>query len=314
MTDSTESKTASKHKIVVCRDLGKEAMSLLHNSGHVIVAWEKDTPPPREWVLENVQAARGICVMMADKVDEELLAAVADIAVLLVLMTMRRIGEALQVVQEGRWPQTPWSPFLLTGPALTRPSLTIGFLGFGRISHCTLERLLAFTQPRNSAHAPRCIYTSSRSRSNQQDIDNQYTQQFGVATRRVEADVLAKESDVLIILCSLNEDTKGMVNAAFLEKMKSDAALINVARGPIVDSAALAAALEKGHLCGAGLDVIDGEPNIPRDHPLVMNPRCVVLPHVGSASDMSRNGMANLCVTNVLAGVAGEEMPSELRS
>ncbi|KAJ9094270.1 hypothetical protein QFC21_006096 [Naganishia friedmannii] len=342
MIKSSESKSASlKHKIVVCRDLGKEAMSLLYSSDHEIVAWEKDSPPPRKWVLENVQGASGICVMMVDKVDESLLDAagpslkvvstfsvgydhfdmaavrarnirvgytpnvlndaVADIAVLLVLMTMRRIGEAIQIVQEGRWPETPWSPFLLTGPALTKPSLTIGFLGFGRISHCTLERLLAFTQPRKSAHAPRCIYTSSRVRSNQQEIDNEYTEQFGIATRRVEVDVLARESDILIILCSLNKDTKGMVNEAFLEKMKSDAVLINVARGPIVDSTALATALENGHLCGAGLDVIDGEPNIPRDHPLVLNPRCVVLPHVGSASDMSRTGMAKLCKQQVYA-------------
>jgi glyoxylate/hydroxypyruvate reductase len=145
-------------------------------------------------------------------------------------MTMRRIGEALQVVQEGQWPQTPWSPFLLTGPALTKPSLTIGFLGFGRISHFTLERLLAFTQPRKSAHAPRCLYTSSRIRPNQQEIDDEYSERFGVETRHVEADVLARESDVLIILCSLNEDTKGMVNEDFLAKMKSDAVLINVAR------------------------------------------------------------------------------------
>lgn len=143
---------------------------------------------------------------------------------------MRRIGEALQIVHEGRWPQTPWSPFLLTGPALTRPSLTIGFLGFGRISHCTLDRLLAFTQPRTSSHPPRCIYTSSRARSNQREIDDDYTKRFGVVTERVEADVLARESDVLIVLCSLNEDTKGMVDAGFLEKMKSNAVLINVAR------------------------------------------------------------------------------------
>ncbi|KAJ9112887.1 hypothetical protein QFC19_000442 [Naganishia cerealis] len=348
----SQTKSAGKRKIVVCRDLGKDAMTMLNSSGHEIVAWERDTPPSREWVLRNVNGASGVCVMMADAVNDELLEAagpslkivstfsvgydhfdiaavkakgirvgytpnvlndsVADTAVLLVLMAMRRVGEALQVVQEGRWPQTPWSPFLLTGPALTRPSLTIGFLGFGRISHCTLERLLAFTQPRDSPHHPSCVYTSSRIRSNQQEIDNEYTARFGVPTRRVEADVLARESDVLIILCSLNEDTKGMVNETFLEKMKRDAVLINVARGPIVDSVALAAALEKGHLCGAGLDVIDGEPNIPANHPLVLNPRCIVLPHIGSASDMSRGSMADLCVRNVLAGVEGKEMPAEL--
>lgn len=145
-------------------------------------------------------------------------------------MAMRRVGEGIKLVQDGHWPQTPWSPFLLTGPALSRPSLTIGFLGFGRISHCTLQRLLAFTQPATSAYPPRCIYTSSRARPNQGEIDAEHTRRFGVSVKRVEADVLAAESDVLIVLCSLNEDTKGMVDEAFLNLMKRDSVLINVAR------------------------------------------------------------------------------------
>lgn len=155
---------------------------------------------------------------------------VADTAILLVLMAMRRAGEAIRIVQDGKWPQTPWSPFLLTGPALSRPSLTIGFLGFGRISHCTLQRLLAFTQSPTSEHPPRCIYTSSHARPNQERIDEEYSRQFGVSTRRVEADVLAAESDVLIVLCTLNEKTKGMVDSKFLNRMKNDSVLINVAR------------------------------------------------------------------------------------
>jgi glyoxylate/hydroxypyruvate reductase len=155
---------------------------------------------------------------------------VADTAVLLVLMAMRRAGEAIRIVQDGKWPETPWSPFLLTGPALSRPSLTIGFLGFGRISHCTLQRLLAFTQSPTSDRPPRCIYTSSHARPEQQQIDEEYTLQFGISTKRVDADVLAAESDVLIILCTLNEKTKGMVNSAFLNSMKKDSVVINVAR------------------------------------------------------------------------------------
>lgn len=246
-------------------------------------------------------------------------------------MAMRRAGEAIRIVQDGKWPQTPWSPFLLTGPALSRPSLTIGFLGFGRISHCTLQRLLAFTQSPTSEHPPRCIYTSSHVRPDQQQIDEDYSRQFGVSTRRVEADLLADESDVLIVLCTLNEKTKGMVDGAFLNRMKKDSVLINVARvstfdtfhpirqesnpriqGPIVDSNALAEALQQGKIFAAGLDVIDGEPNIPADHPLVREPRCVVLPHIGSADRESRSQMALLCAKNVLAGVNGMEMPAEL--
>ncbi|KAI5449812.1 hypothetical protein NCC49_004024 [Naganishia albida] len=352
MSATAASTSEAKHKIVVCRDMGEDAMGLLQRSGHEIVAWNDASPPPRSWVLDNVKGAAGICVMMADKVDDELLDAagpslkvvstfsvgydhfdtsalrnrriraghtpkvlndaVADTAVLLVLMAMRRAGEAIRIVQDGKWPQTPWSPFLLTGPALSRPSLTIGFLGFGRISHCTLQRLLAFTQSPMSEHPPRCIYTSSHVRPDQQQIDADYSRQFGVSTRRVEADLLADESDVLIVLCTLNEKTKGMVDGAFLNRMKKDSVLINVARGSIVDSNALAEALQQGKIFAAGLDVIDGEPNIPADHPLVREPRCVVLPHIGSADRESRSQMALLCAKNVLAGVNGMEMPAEL--
>ncbi|GHJ85872.1 hypothetical protein NliqN6_2274 [Naganishia liquefaciens] len=350
---SPSSGSPAKGKIVVCRDMGKEAMGILKHSGYELVVWPETTPPPRSWVLDNVKDAAGICVMMADRVDDELLDAagpnlkvvstfsvgydhfdtmaikarniraghtpgvlndaVADTAVLLVLMAMRRAGEAIKLVQDGQWPQTPWSPFLLTGPALSRASLTIGFLGFGRISQCTLHRLLAFTQPPTSATPlPRCIYTSSRARSNQGEIDQEHTRKFGVEVTRVEAQVLAAQSDVLIVLCSLNESTKGMVNEAFLNLMKRDSVLINVARGPIVDSDALANALRDSKIFAAGLDVIAGEPNIPADHPLVLEPKCVVLPHIGSADRESRNGMAVLCARNVVAGVEGAAMPAEL--
>jgi glyoxylate/hydroxypyruvate reductase len=147
---------------------------------------------------------------------------------------MRRAGESIKLVQDGKWPQTPWSPFLLTGPALSRPNLTIGFLGFGRISHCTLQRLLAFTKTPGTEGPPRCIYTSSRVREDQGEIDNGLTKRFGVEVRRVEKEVLARESDVLIVLCSLNEETKGMVNEEFLGLMKRDSVLINVARVSLI--------------------------------------------------------------------------------
>lgn len=129
----------------------------------------------------------------------------------------------------------------------------------------------------------------------------------------MEVDELAKESDVLIVLCSLNESTKGLVNADFLKKMKTKSVLVNTARGGIVDSNALAHALDQGTIFGAGLDVVDGEPNIQADHVLLKQPRCIVLPHIGSASDDARKAMADLCARNAIAGVRQSEMPSELK-
>ncbi|KAG7528526.1 hypothetical protein FFLO_06082 [Filobasidium floriforme] len=344
----------SRAKIVVCRDMGEKAMGLLTASDHEVVVFPgSPDPPPRSWVLENIKGAAGICVMMADKANQELLDAagpslkvvstfsvghdhidvnalqardvrlgytpdvlndaVADLTVMLALMAMRRAKEGMDIVHKSQWPQTHWSPFLLTGPSFSRPKLTLGFLGFGRISHSVLSRFLSFTLPASHPDAPKVIYTSSHRRPEQDSIDAEYTKRFGVEVKWVEKEELARESDVLIVLCNLNESTKGIVGKEFLSNMKETAVLVNTARGAVVDSHALAEALDQGKLFAAGVDVVDGEPNVKADHPLVKQPRCVVLPHVGSATWDSREGMALLCAKNVLAGVQGEELPAELK-
>lgn len=105
-------------------------------------------------------------------------------------------------------------------------------------------------------------------------------------------DELAKECDFLIICCAQTPSTIGLINATFLSKMKKNAYLINTARGPIVDSNALAAAIEAGTIAGAGLDVVTGEPMITADHPLVKDQRVVLLPHIGSATLETRGLMS----------------------
>lgn len=137
---------------------------------------------------------------------------------------------------------------------------------------------------------------------------------------------VAKESDVLFVCCALSEETKNLVNAEFLAKMKSTAVIVNTARGPIIDSDALATALKKEKLLGAGLDVLTNEPNIGADHPLgefafigwigsdhslVTEPRAIVLPHIGSATVETRGLMAEEAVKNVLAALEGTEMVNE---
>lgn len=128
-----------------------------------------------------------------------------------------------------QWPKRPWAPFQNTGPALSHPSLTIGFLGFGRISQSVLSRLLAFTSSDPSTPA-RAIYTSSRRRPNQAELDAELTNRFGVEVKYVDKEELAKESDVLVVLCDLNEGTKGLVGKEFLAGMKETAVLVNCAR------------------------------------------------------------------------------------
>ncbi|ORX36051.1 hypothetical protein BD324DRAFT_646148 [Kockovaella imperatae] len=236
--------------------------------------------------------------------------AVADITVMLVLMTMRRVEEGIALVKEGGWPKLPWAPFVLCGPTISHPSLNIGFLGFGRISQAALSRLLAFT---NKEHPPTIQYVSSRERPDQKEIDEKFSKEFGVIVKRVEKEQLAAESDIVIVLCDQNKNTIDLVNKAFLSKMKKTAILVNCARGPIVNSEDLAEALENGTIYAAGLDVITGEPHVGPDHPLVKLKNCVVLPHMGSADIDTRKAMASLCVRNAIAGAKGEALVAEVK-
>jgi glyoxylate/hydroxypyruvate reductase len=114
---------------------------------------------------------------------------------------------------------------------------------------------------------------------------------------------LAAESDFLIVTCALTPSTTNLIDADFLAQMKPTAYVINTARGPVVDSFALASAVSEGKLAGAGLDVVTGEPNITADHPLVQEHRITLLPHIGSATLETRGEMARQSAVNVLAGL-----------
>ncbi|KAK4685110.1 hypothetical protein P7C73_g5046, partial [Tremellales sp. Uapishka_1] len=236
--------------------------------------------------------------------------AVADITTMLVLMTMRRVEEGVQLVKSGEWPSLPWGPFVMCGPSISADNLTISFLGFGRISHEVLKRLLVFT---SKSSPPTILYHSSRARENQADLDADFSRDFGLSVKRVEVDELAAKADILVVLCSMNKDTINLVNSTFLQKMKKSAILVNAARGPIVNSEDLAEALDNGTIYGAGLDVITGEPHVKADHPLVLSKRCVVLPHMGSADFDTRKKMASLCVRNAIAGASQVVLPAEVK-
>jgi len=115
---------------------------------------------------------------------------------------------------------------------------------------------------------------------------------------------------VIFICVPGGKETRGLVGEDFLRRMKSTAVLVNTARGGVVDEDALAKALKERWIWGAGVDVVFGEPNVGGEHVLVKEPRCVVLPHVGSATVQTRNDMARLAVGNALVGV-GDERDSD---
>ncbi|KAL5536682.1 hypothetical protein ACEPAF_505 [Sanghuangporus sanghuang] len=246
--------------------------------------------------------------------------AVADLALMLALMASRNAKYAMQVVHDGQWPNCPWTPFGFCGPQISTipneispekfsPGKTVGFFGFGRIAHATLARLIPFGI-RNF------IYTSNSSPSPESaERDAKLAASHGLpadAIKRVSVEELASKSDVLFILAPGGPTTYHAIDATFLSRMKPTSVLVNPGRGTIVDSDALAEALREGKIWGAGLDVVEGEPNIPADHPLVREPRCVVIPHIASATTETRIGIGRLAAYNAIGGVLGEEMPSEL--
>ncbi|KAI0287116.1 hypothetical protein BC826DRAFT_1099168 [Russula brevipes] len=317
-----------------------------------IVAWPEDRKCERSWLLDKISGAAGVIVMLSDKIDEEFLEragpnlkvvsttsvgfehvdlhalhrrkvrlgytpdvltdAVADTSVMLALMAGRNAGAGVTLVKEGKWPSFNFAPFFFTGPQLSTsplsPTRTVGFLGFGRIAQATLARLAAF----GITH---CIYASNPSSPRDAALEAALTAQHAPplrAVRRVGLDELARASDVLFVLAPGGAPTRHVVDAAFLRKMKPRAVLVNTARGTLVDSDALALALREEWIWGAGLDVVEGEPHIGADHPLVREPRCVIVPHIGSATFETRLGMVDLAARNALAGIDEEAMPAEL--
>ncbi|EED84953.1 predicted protein [Postia placenta Mad-698-R] len=329
----------SRPKVVVARNLGPDVMPLFNRSDLDVVAWHSETEAcGRKWLLENIVGASGVLVMLADKVagpklrivstmsvgyehvdlqqltdrgvrlgytPDVLTDAVADLSIMLALMAGRNSRETMSV-----WPSYPWSPFAFCGPQLSanwlHPTRTAGFIGFGRIAQATLARLVPF----GFTH---CLYTGNPASAPTPERDATLARTLGVeSVRRVALAELARESDVVFVLAPGAPSLRHVVDAAFLRGMKKTAVLVNTARGTLVDSDALALALREGWLWGAGIDVVEGEPHVGADHPLVKEPRCVVLPHIGSATTETRLGMATMAAKNLISGVLGDTMPAEL--
>lgn len=165
---------------------------------------------------------------------------------------------------------------------------TLGIVGFGRIGRAVARRAAGFDL--------RVIYYSPNA-------------QPGFGAKKVSSlDELLQQSDFVSVHTPLNAATRHLVNADFLSKMKSNAVLVNTSRGGVVDQSALYEALQAKQIFAAGLDVTDPEP-LPLDSPLLALENCIILPHIGSASEQTRDNMSRLAAENLLAGVKGERLP-----
>lgn len=205
---------------------------------------------------------------------------VADVAVGLVLMTVRGFAHGDRFVRSGAWTKRG---FPLTAKLGGRKA---GILGLGRIGKAIAQRL--------SAMGMQIAYTG---RSEQKDAGYRFVPDL-VA--------LAQESDVLIVACPGGAATRNLVDARVIAALGKKGTLVNIARGSIVDEPALVAALKAGALGGAGLDVFADEPNVPTE--LFAMDNVVLLPHVGSATRETRGAMGDLCKANLDAWFAGKPL------
>lgn len=209
----------------------------------------------------------------------------ADVALALMLMAARRLGEGERLVRTGRW--DGWRPTQHLGTSLG--GRTLGIVGFGRIGRATARRAVALGM-RVGYWGPRAT-----------DADGRATG----ARRCATLDALLETSDVVSLHCPATPATRHLVGAPQLARMKPGAILVNTARGDVVDEAALARALADRVIAAAGLDVYEREPRV---HPaLLALENVVLLPHLGSATVDTRVAMGRRAMANLVAWFAGRE-------
>jgi lactate dehydrogenase-like 2-hydroxyacid dehydrogenase len=319
---------SERPRVFVARRIPDEGLDAIGAVCDVDV-WEDELPPARDELLVRVAGCDGILTLLTDRVDDALLDAsgpglkvvsnyavgydnidvaacarrgiavgntpgaltetTADLAWALILAAKRRVVEGDRYVRAGQW--RTWGPLLLLGSDVY--GSTLGIVGLGRIGQAVARRAAGFGMT---------ILYSSRTQ-----VDPEIEAALGATY--VGLDELLERSDVVSLHVSLAPDTRGLIDAAALARMKPTAVLVNTARGPVVDPVALAGALRDGVIAAAALDVTDPEP-IPTDDPLLSLDNCLVLPHIASATGATRGRMAAMAAANLLAGVHGEPLPT----
>jgi glyoxylate reductase len=317
-------------RVFVSRIIPDEGLDLIREACDMDL-WEDDLPPPRDELLRRVAGVDGALTLLTDKVDDAFLDAAgpqlkvvsnyavgfdnidvaacarrgipvgntpgvltdttADLAWTLLMAAARRVAEGDRYVREGRW--KTWGPLLLLGPDVH--GSTIGIVGFGRIGQAVARRAAGFGM--------RILYHDVN------ELPASVTEPLGAVYAPLD-DLLA-QSDYVSLHVNLTPDTRHLINARTLGLMRPTAVLVNTSRGPVVDQAALADALEQDVIFAAGLDVTDPEP-IPMDDRLVGRDDCLIVPHIASASRATRGKMAQMAAANLIAGVTGQPLPTEV--
>ena len=214
--------------------------------------------------------------------------ATAELTLALTLAAARRLWEAGEDLRAGRW--EGWDPRAYLGLELS--GATVAVIGAGRIG----RRYAELVRPL----AKELIYVGPSAKPEAEAL----------GMRRAELEDALAEASVVSVHAPASAATRHLIGAAELKMMQPDSVLVNTSRGSLVDTGALVAALHDGSIGAAGLDVYEREPEVPRE--LLDAPRCVLLPHIGSATTTARNGMARTVASNVLAVLGGREPPNRV--
>ena len=318
----------TRARVFVSRIIPEEGLARIRDGCDARV-WDDELPPPRDALLDEIRGCDGVLTLLTDRVDDAFLDAAgpqlkvvsnyavgfdnidvpaltargipagntpgvltettADLAFALLMAAARRIPEGDRYVRAGKW--KTWGPLLLLGPDVHGAS--IGIVGFGRIGQAVAKRAAGFGMT--------VLYHDVQRADPAVETEHKAT--------FLPLEELLPRSDFVSLHVNLTPATKGLINAETLSWMKPTAVLVNTSRGPVVDGPALADALRSGGIFAAGLDVTDPEP-IPMDSPLVGLDNCLIVPHIASASRATRGKMAEMAAANLLAGIAGERLPT----
>ena len=212
--------------------------------------------------------------------------ATADIALMLILMSARRAGEGERMLRAGRW--AGWNPTQMLGTHVS--GKTVGIVGMGRIGQAIARRC-------HFGFGMEVVY------------HNRSDKALDMPARQLESvEAVAAEADFLVLAVPGGAATRHLVGEAVLAAMKPTAHLVNIARGDVVDEAALIAALKEGRIAAAGLDVYEHEPEVPEV--LRKRDNVTLLPHLGTAALEVREAMGLMAVENLRAFFAGEALPN----
>src|SRR6202045_782050 len=312
----------TKPRVMATRPLFPAAQNIL-NAGCEVEYWTQPERISKQELLERVKDKEGLVCLLTEKVDEELLRAApklriaanvavgfdnidvpactkrgvvatntpgvldettADFAWTLLMAVARRIGEGEQLARSGNW--KGWDLDQLVGTDVW--GKTLGLVGFGRIGRAVARRAGGFQM--------KVLYSDAIRAAG--EVEKELKAEFW------EMNALLAESDFISVHVPLLPETRRLFDAPKFKRMKPTAFLINTSRGPVVDEAALVAALEGGQIAGAGLDVYENEPFI---HPGLKRANVVLAPHIASASLETRTKMACIAANNVVALFAGQK-------